>query len=101
MNYLNEMQSNFLQDYQEEGCGIVQPRSILSNIVELCILGILWNAFCAPKQPFGRHHQWCWTCFRDFLSYHLFYLFQEFQEERKGAYAFECSVFSFDHLISS
>jgi hypothetical protein len=85
MNCLNELQSNFLLNYQEEGCGRVQTRSILRNIVELCILGILWNAFCAPKQPFGRHRQWCWTCFRVCLSCHLFYLRQQ---ERKGTYAF-------------
>jgi len=83
MNYLNELQSNFPKHHQEERCWGVQAWSILGNIVELCFLGVLWNAFCAPKQPFSRHHQWCWTCFHDCLSYHLFYLFQQ---ERKGTY---------------
>jgi len=79
------LQSNFLQDYKEEGCGGVQASSILSNCVKLCTMGLLWNVFCEPKQPFQPHHQWCWICFGVCLSYHLFSLCQQ---KRKGTYAF-------------
>jgi len=43
------LQSNFLQDYKEEGCGGVQALSILSNCADLCTICLLWNAFFEPK----------------------------------------------------
>lgn len=80
---INELQSNVLQDYKEEGCGGVQARSLLSYVAELRVLGILWITFRAPEQPSSGYHQWRWPFIRSCLPCPIFYLCHQ---QRTGAY---------------
>jgi len=71
---LNELQPNILQNYKAEVGGGVQAWSLHSYGIELCVLGVVWNAICAPKQSFGGDHQQRWTCDRVRLSCYISHL---------------------------
>lgn len=66
------LQSNILENMEEEISGGVQSRSVPSHSDELHVLDLLWTTSSPSKQYSGGDHQQHWACSRVDLPHHIF-----------------------------